>query len=718
MSAETALPKERRQSPAVAVLAWLLAQLVDERERWLLWLSAGLGVGIAGYFALRLEPPPWTGPGGLAAAAALAIAGLTRARRWRPALLVLAIGLGALATGFTAAQLRSAAVAAPVLQERLTATLTARVVSVQPRVDGDRLVLTAARVTGLDPAATPARLRLSVRDADGASARVRPGDWVRLRATLLPPPGPAAPGAFDFQRRAWFQRLGAVGFSRGKPVVVAPPDGATAPLFAAAPVLVDIRQRIFFRVTDRLDGASGAIAAALMMGERGAIPEDVLAAMRDSGLAHLLAISGLHVGLVAGILFFAVRGGLALVPAVALRFPIKKWAAVVALIGAFGYLLLAGAPIPTQRAFVMVGLVLVAVLVDRRGISMRLVVWAATFILLVRPESLLGASFQLSFAAVLALVAGYEALGPRLRVWYGDSGAGRRVVLYVAGVALTTVIAGLATAPFALFHFNRVVVYSLAANLVAVPLTALWVMPWAVAALVLMPLGWEGLALVPMGWGVDGVIAVARAIAGWPRAVRLAPALPTAGLIAVAVGGLWLCLWRRPWRLAGLGAIVAGLVIIAGVQPPDVMISADARLAAVRGADGMLLVSHGRRSAFTRGVWLRRAGASDWSTFAAATAAGTAGTLRCDRLGCTAHLAGQRLAIVEDPRALAEDCRHADVIVSFVPVRGRCPRPHTVVDRFDVHRDGSHAVWLAPAGARVAASNPSRGDRPWVPRVR
>ena len=214
------------------------------------------------------------------------------------------------------------------------------------------------------------------------------------------------------------------------------------------------------------------------MGERGAIPADVLAAMRDSGLAHLLAISGLHVGLVAGILFFAARGGCALVPAVALRFPIKKWAAVVALIGAFGYLLLAGAPVPTQRAFVMVGLVLVAVLVDRRGISMRLVVWAAMFILLVRPESLLGASFQLSFAAVLALVAGYEALGPRLRVWYGESGAARRVLLYVGGVALTTVIAGLATAPFALFHFNRVVVYSLAANLVAVPLTALWVMPW------------------------------------------------------------------------------------------------------------------------------------------------------------------------------------------------------------------------------------------------
>ncbi len=149
------------------------------------------------------------------------------------------------------------------------------------------------------------------------------------------------------------------------------------------------------------------------------------------------------------------------------------------------------------------------------------------------------------------------------------------------------------------------------------------------------------------------------------------------------------------------------------------MISADARLAAVRGADGVLLVSHGRRSAFTRNVWLRRAGASDWSTFAAATAAGArAGTLRCDRLGCTARRAGQRLAIVADPRALAEDCRHADVIVSFVPVRGRCPRPHTVVDRFDVHRDGSHAIWLAPAGARVLASNPSRGDRPWVPRAR
>ena len=730
VNAATALGRVRSQAFVLAAWAWLADLLIAERDRWVLWFPVGIGVGIAVYFALRFEPPFWVGPAGLAVAGVIAILGSAQAATWLPATWpmgswrveawrmagnLLALGLATSAAGFTAAQLRTASVAAPVLAAPLTATVVGRIVAVEPRVNGDRLLLDTAVVSGLDRAATPARLRLSTRNSAGASDRIRPGDWVRLRATLLPPPGPAAPGAYDFQRRAWFQRLGAVGFARGQPAIVAAPVTAAPPRFVTATqALAEIRQRIFFRVTARLAGATGAVAAALMMGERGAIPADVLAAMRDSGLAHLLAISGLHVGLVAGFLFFCVRGGLALVPAVALRYPIKKWAAVIALLGAFGYLLLAGAPVPTQRAFVMIGLVLTAILLDRRGISMRLVAWAAIAILLVRPESLLGASFQLSFAAVLALVAGYEAIGPGLRRWYGDAGLIRHAVLYGLGVALTTVIASTATAPFAVFHFDRLVAYGLVANLLAVPITALWVMPWAVAALLLMPFGLEWLALVPMGWGVAAVIAIARTIASWPGAVLPVPAMPTVGIAVVALGGLWLCLWRRGWRIIGLVGIVGGLVTLATVRAPDVLIAGDARLIGLRAADGTMLISHTRRAAFTRDVWLRGAGTSAWSSFAAATAAGRLG---CDPLGCIHRLQGQIISIVEDERALAEDCRLADILVSTVPVRGPCPRPQMVIDRFDLHRDGSHAVWLGTGdGARVAAANPSRGARPWVPR--
>ena len=216
-----------------------------------------------------------------------------------------------------------------------------------------------------------------------------------------------------------------------------------------------------------------------MTGERSAIPPAVMAAVRDSGLAHLLAISGLHIGLVAGILFFGLRGALALVPPLALRYPIKKWAAAAAIPGAFAYALVAGATVPSQRAFLMIGLVLLAVLLDRRGLSMRTVAWAAVIILLLHPESLLGASFQLSFAAVTALIAGYEVVRGRRRL--GGNGPPviwRRILFYVGGVALTTLIAGAVTAPFAAYHFNRLAAYGLAANLIAVPVTALWIMPW------------------------------------------------------------------------------------------------------------------------------------------------------------------------------------------------------------------------------------------------
>jgi competence protein ComEC len=243
------------------------------------------------------------------------------------------------------------------------------------------------------------------------------------------------------------------------------------------------------------------------------------------------------------------RGLLALLPGIALRYPIKKWAAVMAVAAAFGYALMAGATVPTMRAFLMIALVLVAILLDRRGISMRLVEWAALVVLVLHPESLLGASFQMSFAAVVGLIAAYELAGPRIATVRRGSGPVRRLWLYVAGVLLTTLVAGLATAPFAAFNFNRMADYSLAANLVAVPVTAMWIMPAGVVSFLLMPFGWEEAALVPMGWGVGVVLEVARTVAGWPGAVTLLPAMPVWGIVLVTFGGLWLCLWQRSCRL-------------------------------------------------------------------------------------------------------------------------------------------------------------------------
>jgi competence protein ComEC len=677
-----------------------------ERERWVLWLPPLVGIGIAFYFALPVEPPLWLTA--LLPPAALLLVFLGRRRTWS---LLVAISLAALGLGFAVSAWRTAAVSAPFLEKRLgPVALQGRVAEVELREVGVRLIIDRPMIAALPAEATPERVRVVVR-AKGEP--VRPGGWVRLRAVLLPPPPPAAPGAFDFARQAFFRGIGAVGFAVSRAENIAPPAGEGSGGLSAW--LSRLRQDIANRVSAGLEAPAGAVATALMTGQRGAIPEHVLGALRDSGLAHLLAISGLHVGLVAGLAFFAVRALLALFERIALRYPVKKWAAMAALIAAFAYLLLTGATIPTQRAFLMATLVLVAVMLDRAALSMRLVAWAATAVLCTAPESLLGPSFQMSFAAVVALIAAYEVCREPLAAWRGERSRPRRLLIYFLGIGLTTLVAGLATTPFAVFHFNRVVSYGLLANLVAIPLMGLWIMPWAMLAFLLMPFGLEALALMPMGWGIDSVIGVAQWVADLPGAVTLVPAMPVWGLAAVALGGLWLCLWRGRWRLLGAPAIALGLATLAMVRSPDILVDGEGRLFAARAESGALSLSSGRVARTTGEIWLRRVGQAEAAPWPRGGQA-IAGRLTCDGLGCIYRDRGHAVSLVRDPRALEEDCDRSNVVVSLVPVRGPCASAHLVIDRFDLWRGGAHALYLDEGAVRAESVAESRGFRPWVNR--
>ncbi|MEX2450715.1 MAG: ComEC/Rec2 family competence protein [Rhodospirillales bacterium] len=681
-----------------------------ETGRWPLWLPVFMAMGVAGYFALSDEPPLWLGVAGLLGFAAAAYA----LRLWWGWLAVL-LALAALALGFGAAQWRTVQVAAPVLEKKLDwVTVQGRVLRVERFEKRLRVTLGDLRIQRLDAPQTPARIRVRL---IGKQPDLRPGDWISIRASLVPPPAPAAPGAFDFQRQAYFQRLGAVGFALGRARVL--DSHALEHIASFHTALAQVRQNLTERILSFDKTEAGAIAAALMTGDRSAIPEETMEAVRDSGLAHLLAISGLHIGLVAGILFVGVRGAFALVPPLTLRFPIKKWAAAVAIPGALMYALISGATVPTLRAFLMISLVLIAVLLDRRGISMRMVAWAAAVILLFQPESLLGASFQMSFAAVIALIAVYE--------WVAERGKNRAheprtpvrtVWFYIGSVALTTLVAGLATAPFAIYHFNRFALYGLAANLIAVPVTALWIMPWAVIAFLLMPFGLEELALTPMRWGIGVMTGAADTVAGWPGAAVVLPAMSTPALIAVALGLMWLCLWRRRWRLWGGAAVATGMATLLFFKPPDILIDGEGKLTAVRLASGQYAVTSLRRSVFTREVWMRRIGHDGaplaWPKQGSQQERDTVGSLRCDGLGCLYRTANRTAALVTHPGALLEDCARADLIVSTVPIRGPCPGPERTIDRFDLWRDGAHSIRFAPSGIVVETVNGRRGTRPWV----
>ena len=689
---------------------WLVGEFLAERERWALWLPVALGFGIGIYFALPLEPPLWLGA---ACAAAFALASVATAWAWpgrRTAIVVIGVPLAVAGLGFASAQVRTHTVVTTTLAERIgPLTLTARIVEAESLPDGVRLRLDQLASPALNEENRPQQVRIRLR---GDQDPLRPGDRIRLRAVLAPPQGPAAPGAFDFQRHAYFAGLGAVGYGLGRAERLTETNADTT----GAPALwvERLRHALGLRVQEDASGAPGAIILALLIGETAAIPPETLTAIRDSGLAHLLSISGLHVGLVAAFVLTVVRAGLSLIPAISLRYPTKKWAAVLAVAFAGGYTVLAGAPVPCQRAFLMLAIVMLAVVLDRRGISMRLVAWAAAVILLVQPEALLGASFQMSFAAVVALVAAYERVSLHRLVIGINRTPARRALLYLAGIALTTLVASAATTPLSAFHFNRIAWYGLAANLAAVPLTGLWIMPWAVIAVCLLPFGLDGLAFTAMAHGTAGLVTIAKTVAAWPGAVSTLPAMPLASLLAFTAGGLWLCLWQRRWRLAGALPLGIGLALMFTASAPDVLVEGGGKLFAVQDRHGEMIVSSHTAAPLARDAWLRLAGAEEADGNWPRRGVSADGSLACDPQGCIYQAKGYRVALAQTADALDEDCRSSDVVISLVPVRGSCPAARVVIDRLRLWRDGTHALWLEPHRVRVEAANVRRGLRPWV----
>lgn len=697
------LPAPRALAWPQKLVGWLTDNLAMERGRWALWLPVALGAGVALYFALPSEPAAWPAIQivAISATSMVALRRFDGARAGLTAILLLSLG-------FSAAKLRSDWVAAPILAREIGPVLvTGTIEEIEPLPQGVRLRLTklaVERLTGSPPEA----VRISVRRM---TEPLQVGDRVSARAILTPPAAPPAPGAYDFQRDAWFKGLGGVGYAVSSPVVVARDDGSG---FQNA--IQILRQRATSRLVD--GSPEGAMAAALLTGEQSGISPDTLQAMRDSGLAHLLSISGLHLVLVVALLLGGFRLLLALIEPVALRYPIKKWAALLALLGAFFYLLLAGSPIPAQRAFIMAAVALLAILFDRNPLSMRTVALAAAVILLLAPESLLSASFHMSFAAVVALIAAWEWLQPALARWRSahpmlEPSLLNRVGFYLAGVIATTLIAGTASGLFGLYHFNRVALYGTVANMLAVPITGFWVMPWGLLAMVLMPVGLEDLALEPMRWGLAAIIWVAKLVASWPGSSPVLPALPAYALPLMTLGGLWLCLWQRPWRMLGVVPLAIALLSFAWHSSPDILVSEDAEAVAVRDASGALMLSQSAADKFRRETWTRRAGQDQAAAWPAAGHASPDGTLRCDALGCVLKRHRQQVTIALTAQALAEDCRQPGVLVSLEPARRACRRGADLVDFFDLRGAGAHAIWLTANGSRIRTVRDDQGERPW-----
>ena len=690
----------------VACAAQGLARpFLAEQRRWFLWLPVCEGLGIILYFTRLTEPVWWSGLGMLA----LTLAAWWTAARGtaapRPAIAAAALATAAIAAGFTAAQWQSWRVQAPVLNQATPALrFQGTVGDIEILPQACRILVEHPVIEDLLDTETPHRIRLKLKSCPAAI-----GDQIWGRALLFPVPAPFLPGGYDFQRQDYFEGIGATGFTVGW---LGEASGSES---QKPDWLLDLRHRITARILTVLPNAEGGVAAALITGEKEGIPAPVAQDFRDSGLAHMLVIAGLHMTLVAGFVFFACRAMLALIPRIALHYPIKKFAALASLTAALIYLALSGGAVPTERAFVMCTLGIIAILFDRAVFSMRGLALAALAILTTNPVALMGVSFQMSFAAVVGLISFYESSALRLSSLGIEAGLARRAGLHLFGIALTTLVATIGTIPFTIYHFGRVALYSVLANVIAVPLAGFWILPWGFVACLLMPLHLEALALHPMGWGIGIVIAVAHWTASLPSDLLILPAMPDLALGLISFGGLWLSLWRRQWRWLGMLPIAAGFAIMPFSPPPDIFIADDGRLAAIRSGDGQLYLSSLRHDRMAAETWDSAAGLRATAPLPdTGVIPASRGSWDCADDTCVWNFGSKRVILERAPLDPEADCPKADLILSGYPVPPACRNGPIIVDPISARETGAETIWLGDR-LRVRQTATERGVRPWIP---
>jgi competence protein ComEC len=676
-----------------------------DARRLFLWLPVAMGVGIALNFAADGTPSSWPALGVAALCGALAY----RMRQTLAAFAVLT-AVSFVFLGFAAASFRTLGAAGPILDRPVFARFSAFVETVDAGPAGGRMVL---RITGMETAfavTKPERLRVTFR---GAGPRA--GDHINGQARLMPPPQPAFPGGYDFARDAYFLGLGAVGRWSG-PIALAPaPRMADFDLRVIA-AIDNARTDMTNRIAGLIGGQAGALSAALVTGKRGLISESVNDDMRAAGIYHIVSISGLHMVLAAGVFFWLARAGLAIFPGVAEAWPIKKWAAVAAMAGATAYCIFSGNEVATERSLVMTLTMLGAILVDRPALSMRNLAISALIVLAREPETMLGPSFQMSFAAVAGMIAANEWWQSRRPERKEPAAWGgiflRKLWIAAAGSVATTLIASFATAPFAAFHFQRVNPYGLIGNALAIPFVSFVVMPAAVGGTLLMPFGLDGPVWQAMGLGSARVVEVARYVAEFQGSVRGVSAFGLPALMMMAAGFVVLVLIRAPLRLIGCLPLAAGIMMAATPAPPDLFVDREGRIAVYRGADGKLALLGRTASRFTLDRWL----AADGDLRKAADPSLRIGA-RCDRLGCVgAFPDGAAIALVLDAEAFEEDCRKAKLVITPLPAPEFCRKTAEVIDQPRLAASASLALRRTTTGFDAVPARPQERWKPWYGR--
>jgi competence protein ComEC len=695
-----------------------------DQRRIFLWTPVAAGAGAVTYFSADHEPSLW-----LSALLAAALGALAFRVRANSVALAGCLAAALFFTGFVTAAWRSARLAAPVLDHVHIVELTGFVEAVDHRRVGARFLVRVSSASGLNAGQTPWRLRLTDRHAPPMEA----GAFIKLKARLTPPAHAALPAGYDFARDAYFAGIGAVGSALGRIEIVEPP--APPGLWLSAMMAVDrARNALAARVDSAIGGAAGAVGAAMVTGKRDLLDEDTRQLIREAGIFHIITISGIQMTLVAGILFWSIRRTLALIPTLALHYPIKKWAALGAIAGAVIYDILTGSRVGTERALLMTVIMMSAIAMDRQALTMRNLALAALCIVAFEPEAILGASFQLSFAAVAALVAVYESrLDTRREAQLADpfglskpppaTGALNRLLNWIAHepshMLLATVCATSATASFMAYHFHELSPYVLIGNPLTLAIIEFFAVPGALIGTALYPLGLDAPVWLFVGLGIKLALWVASFIAAAPGATVHLSAFAPWSMVFLSLAVLSAVIWRTTLlRLTAVPLLGLGLAGAASGPRYDVLIAPTGDAVAVRGADGGFVVAGAHANAFSVEQWLRADGDGRPAKATALAAKGgeATGGSHCDALGCVVDLkSGGALSIVSDPRAFAEDCGRAAVIVSRLSAPSWCAAA-LVIDRPKLELSGAQALQFRGDKVDIATARTTGEDRPWSPK--
>jgi ComEC/Rec2-related protein len=727
---------------------WLAACLAEEAAfgHGFYWLPVMTGAGAVLWFLAPQTPSPVY----LSAILVLSTAAATVLRHARPVAGLVSTLLACLCLGALSAAWETHRASTIILDTPVTTTVVGLVTGREAMAGGRWRYTVEVRTTERPLLRrSPAKVTLT---APGGKEPIALGAEVRGRARLLPPSGPALPGLNDFAFDAFFSGTSAIGFFYGRPDVTAEPAERPLGLISrSSMVLEQLRGDISARIRAVLPGDTGAFAASMVTDDRRAISRETTDALMLAGLTHIVAISGLNMALAAGIFFVGLRVALSFSQTLSHRYPVKRIAAAGALVTVTGYYLISGFAVSAERAYIMMAIMLTAAIIGRPSISLRNVALSALAIIATSPSAVMGPGFQMSYAATLALVAGYTA-------WTGKGddriAASAPVALqplsmlwrFFSGVFVTSLIGGASTALFAIEHFQRIAVWGLLANLLAMPIISLIVMPAAVFALVMMPVGLDWLPLKLMGIGLDTVIAIAKWVASLGEGIatgRLNPVL----FVGLTFCLLLLVLMRSRLRFAG--ALAGGIMLcVSGMLPsaarPDIVVYEDGELVGIVQGD-RIATTQTRPSRFIFDQWLRglpvkrhvtpivmagplqpkehrHLSEADRITAEALLAADAAsaptGRFRCrDGLWCLARLEnGSRIIVTPLPDLIAAACRHADLVISSRrTVSKSCASDALLLSAESLRRSGTVEIRLNPQNNRhfLKRTGLGDGDRPW-----